>query len=259
MRSPVLALGLLVCYPCNVPLGAISMQSMHQAFHVTAKAAVGLLFTLGCVVAVAQVSPGVCGSLRTSYGPFDYRSSHYRAAPGDSMSHADKLNIVERVHFTFDVEFASKGSTGSLPGPDLEYTLKVFPNHHRALVAVIRLWERSGIPTPPGFTRPAECYFERAIRFQTSDTVSRLIYATFLIKASRTSEAVMQLEAADRDAQDNAFSQYNIGLLYVDAKKYDEALLHAHRAMALGLERPELMRRLEAVGKWREPDAAKPP
>ena len=89
----------------------------------------------------AQQEGTVCGELRGShYGPYDYRTQR------------DKLLIVEQYHFTPSVENLIHGESGSL-GNELSYTLNTSPNHHRALVAMMRLAERT--KTPVGFIFPA--------------------------------------------------------------------------------------------------------
>jgi tetratricopeptide (TPR) repeat protein len=206
--------------------------------------------------AAAQVSALACGNLQNGFGPFDYRSSHHKQALGDTQTHAQKLFLVESAHFTLPVEMGSKGSTTALPGGDLDYTLRAFPNHHRALVTITKIWERERLPTPRGFPKPVECYFERAVRFQPSDAVTRMLYASFLIKGNRIDPAMEQLQVAALQAEDNPLTHFNVGMMYADAKRYDAALIHAHKAMALGLERQDLKHRLDAVGQWRDP--AKP-
>jgi tetratricopeptide (TPR) repeat protein len=201
----------------------------------------------------AQVSASICGDLGNAYGPFDFRASHFRPAAGDNEPHAVKLRLVESAHFTPPVAAGIRGATTALPGGDLDYTLRVFPNHHKALATVIRIWERDRMPTPRGFSRPAECYFERAIRFQANDATARMLYASFLIKDGRTNDASRQLESAALEATDNPLTHHNIGLLYADAKLYEAALRHAHQALALGMQRDELRQRLQAAGFWREP------
>jgi uncharacterized protein (TIGR02996 family) len=123
--------------------------------------------------------------------------------------------------------------------------------------------EKTKSPQPPNATYPVECYFVRAIRFQRDDTTVRMLYATFLQKAGRKQEADAQLESAAELAKDNAFTHYNIGLIYLDGKNYEGALREAHRADALGFPRTELKDRLQAAGKWHEPagrsDAQRPP
>ena len=77
-----------------------------------------------------------CGSLENGFGPFDYRT-----AP------ADKRRLVEGAHFTRDVEQLIRGHTSSTPVGDLNYTLRVFPNHPRALYALMQ-WGTRKKPMP---------------------------------------------------------------------------------------------------------------
>ena len=208
-----------------------------------------------CGCALAQVSASGCGELANAFGPFEYRAD--RAKFDGFMSHRDKLHLVEHVHFTPRIEALIGGESGSL-GAELDYTLRVFPNHHRALVSVMRWGERLKSPQPPTLPRQVECYFERALRFQPDDTVARLLYATYLIKGKRKPEALEQLERTRSYAGDNAFTHYNIGLVFLDAGEPDQALVQAHRALGLGFERADLKEQLTALGRWREPAASAP-
>jgi len=210
---------------------------------------------IGLSIAIFGVMPGyaqtgdlACGSLTNGYGPYDYRTDK------------SKLGIVERYHFTPAVETLIRGSTNVLPGPDLDYTLRAFPNHHRALMSMMRYGEKMKSPQPRGTGYSVTCYFERAVRFRPDDTIARMLYATFLSKNSRTPEAIRQLELATVEAADNGFSHYNIGLIYFDLKKYDKALIQAHKAIALGFLQSALRDELKSVGQWREPaDLPRPP
>jgi tetratricopeptide (TPR) repeat protein len=199
-------------------------------------------------VGVAQVEPQAsCGSLHApgQYGPYDYRTDR------------DKLQIVEVNHFTPRVEQLIGGISGTLGG-ELDYVLRAFPNHHRALNAFTRLSERSNWQTPQGAKWGVDCYFDRALRFRPDDTVARLLYASYLGKRKRVEEATAQLERATVDAGDNGFSHYNIGLLYFEIGAFEKALAQAHKAASLGFARPELAQRLNAAGKWRDPEPPNP-
>jgi hypothetical protein len=46
---------------------------------------------------------------------------------------------------------------------------------------------------------------------------------------------------------------YNLGLAYVEIKRYPEALEAAHKAYALGFPLPGLRDRLKSVNAWKEP------
>ena len=68
-----------------------------------------------------------------------------------------------------------------------------------------------------------------------------------------------EVPAVAAQAGDNQLTHFNAGLLYFDMKDYDKALVQAHRAMALGMTRPDLRERLKAVGRWKEPEPADAP
>jgi hypothetical protein len=201
---------------------------------------------LGALGAFMAVTPGhaqtisTCGSLQNPYGPYDYR--------GDKKY----WGTVDIHHFTPKVESLLAGMTGSV-GQDLDYTLKVAPNHHRALVAVMGWGEKNKSAHPSDLTYPVECYFERAMRLAPDDGIVRVLYAVFLTRNNRAQEASPQLEYAATLAGDNALSHINIGLAYVDMKDYDNALKQAHAAMSLGAKPGPLQDRLEKVGRWRAP------
>ncbi len=191
-------------------------------------------------VALAQSNYSSCGSLDNPYGPFDYRLQK------------SKLNIVEQYHFTPNVESLVSGKSSTFVGGDLDYTLRASPNHHRALMAMMRLGEKLKTPQPQGLSYSVECYFERALRFRSDDSIVRMLYATYLFKNNREPDAVRQLGLASESAGDNPFTHYNIGLIYLDLQKYDQALAQAHKAYGLGFTQAALREKLKSLGKWKE-------
>jgi uncharacterized protein (TIGR02996 family) len=208
---------------------------------------VALATLMACTATVAQGGNQGCGSLENAFGPFDYRTER-----------GNSLRLVEGAHFTPQVEALVRGNAGYLGG-DLDYTLRAFPNHARALIATMRYGQQTKSPQPPHLRYSVECYFDRALRFRPDDTTVRMIYATFLEKAGRSQEAEQQLERAAVEAKDNPFTHYNIGLVYLEAKNYERALIQAHKAHALGFTRTELKEKLVAAGKWKDPDAVSAP
>ncbi|MBC7704406.1 MAG: hypothetical protein H7274_10770 [Rhodoferax sp.] len=200
------------------------------------------VMALATVPAHAQYT--VCGPLENHYGPWDYRTQK------------DKLRIVEKFHFTPRVESLLGGESTAFLGGDLAYTLATSPNHHRALVALVRFGERTKSPQPPYLTYSIDCYFDRALRFKPDDTVVRTLYASYLGKQGKRDSAGAQLEVASRLADDNGFSHYNIGLAYVDLAMYDQALASAWRARELGFVLTGLQELLVKAGKWQEAPAA---
>jgi tetratricopeptide (TPR) repeat protein len=194
-----------------------------------------------CLAGWSHAATSTCGPLDNPYGPFDY------------VTQKNRLGVVEQYHFTPSVEALTGGSSSYQVGEDIDYTLRAFPNHHRALMALVRLGERKHSAQPVGLTYSVECYFERALRFRPLDGTVRMIYARYLFQDQRLSQANQQLEAAASTAGDNAFAHYNIGLLYLEQENYALALAHAHKAYSLGFLQPALREQLQLRGKWKEP------
>lgn len=190
---------------------------------------------------VRAQQPQDCGTLATHYGPFDYRVNR------------DKLPIVERYHFSKKVETLRGGDTAAGPGPDLDYTLGAFPNHHRALVAVTRYANLTNTRKPKDMKYTVDCYFERALRFSDGDAVVRMLYANWLGDTDRRDAGLQQLDKVEPG--DSPLTTYNLGLVYAELGGYDKALTWAHKADELGYLRPALKEMLEKAGRWREPSA----
>ena len=183
-----------------------------------------------------------CGSLENAYGPFDYTDS------GDYHEH---LPIVERFHFNADVESLKRGQTGELPGGDLDYTLRAFPNHHRALYAMARYQLKfSNKSVPPGANFSAECYFLRAIRFRPEDAQVQLVFGIYLDKRGDEAGALEHFQKAVAIAPQSAEAQYNLGLLYFKSGEYELAREHAVAAYDHGFPLPGLKKKLQGIGKW---------
>ena len=195
--------------------------------------------------ASAQPAVGLCGELSNAYGPFDFRTDR------------DKLPIVEIARFTPEVESLVRGSRGYLGG-DLDYTLRAFPNHHRALLSMMRYGARLKLPRVPGANYDVECYFTRALTFRPNDNTVRMIYALFLNGNQRKDEALQHLKTSRDLAGDNPFTHYNLGMIYMDIGEAELALTQAHTAVALGFVRTELKGRLVAAGKWADAAASAP-
>ena len=219
------------------------------------------LLVLAGLPALAQVSPEFCGSLRNNYGPFDYRGEANVLSPANNDSHAHRRYLVEGAHFSPRVEMlvgAQSANQIGGPGPDIDYTLRAFPNNPRALLAVMRYGEKAKKDKPEGLHFVVECYFERAIRFAPDDNVVRMVYTTFLTKNSRKTDALQQLQMVLNSAKDNPFTHFNVGLLYFDLGEHQKALAQAHKAAELGFVRTDLIDQLKAAGKWAEPVLRKP-
>lgn len=199
-------------------------------------------------------SESECGPQQTAggFGPYDYNNPKDRGEP---------LSLVERGHFTPQVENLIGGKTSVSPFGDLDYTLRAFPNHHRALYAFSRYElrelqknQQKGLPYKPpksatGFPATAECYFDRAIRWRPNDPNVRLVYGIHLHLAGKPNEALKQYQLAEKMQLKSADLNYNMGLLYFDLKQYDLARKYAQKAYQLGYPLPGLRKKLDGVGR----------
>jgi tetratricopeptide (TPR) repeat protein len=192
-------------------------------------------------VVSAEVGEIACGTLANHFGPYDYR-----------IASREVKSLVEGAHFTPKVESLRGGKNTITAGGDLNYTLRVFPNHPRALMAVIRLAEKEKRPKPYQMDYSALCWLDRAERFTPNDAMVQMIYGMYLVKQGKSSDGATKLGQALQLAGDNANVHYNLGLAYFDLKDYDKALASAHRAYELGFPLPGLRNKLEKAGKWRE-------
>lgn len=197
---------------------------------------------LGHASAVAAPR-NICGELVNAYGPFDYRRAN--------TDYADSIRLVEHAHFTPDVEAGIKGNSGTV-GADLDYTLRAFPNHTRALTSMGRLGILQKSLRLPGANYPVECYYDRAIRFAPDDGTVRAAYGSYLFAKGQSDLAMkMFTQAADLEPE-NASINYNAGLAYVKSKDYVLANKYAQKAYSLGFPLPGLKTQLVNAGKWDE-------
>lgn len=220
---------------CMVLAAALALAAMPaQAAQRTAPAA--------AAEEVPPLSDEACGPLYvpTHVGPWDYRNDRHM------------LSIVEFGHYQPKVE-ALIAPMFQYFGADLAYTLKAFPNHHRALVTMVRLGQREKSLQPKAMQYSIECFFYRGIKFRPDDLIVRMIYAGWLHQQSRQKDAVVQLDYVVENAADDPFTHYNAGMVFADMQMWDRALQQAHKAQALGFERQELKSRLVSANKWQEP------
>lgn len=192
-------------------------------------------------VAIAQSEMSACNmDLRNPFGPFDYRTAS-----------EDKREIVETNHFTEQVEGLIRGQTGPIGG-DIAYTLRAFPNHPRALMAMARLAQREEKPTPKGSRYSVDCWFARALAFQPDDPQVHLVFGVALLLDGKSTPAIEQLHIAEASLPDNPNVAYNLGLAYFETKDFDKSLKYAHQAYSLGFPLPGLRDKLKRAGRWKD-------
>jgi len=203
----------------------------------------GIVLLIILVVATnLQAADPYCGPLYIGqYGLYDY---------ADPVIRRDTLPVVERAHFTSNVQNLISGNTGTI-ADDIDYVLRSFPNHYPALVAMSKLSLKEKTTRPHGADFTIECYFDRAIRFKPGDGIVRMIYGNYLLKlGGRSDDVIEQYHEAVRLEPENANINYNIGLLYLKKKDYELAIVHAKKAYELGFPLPGLRNKLTKSGKW---------
>jgi tetratricopeptide (TPR) repeat protein len=181
-----------------------------------------------------------------SFGPYDYlRRAQLQA----------ELDVVERAHFTPEVEKLERGKTSEAIN-DIAYTIGAWPNHHRALYSAVRyrmtVWEWPEDAQVP----PAECQLQRAMAFSPNDPVPYMMFGMLLHKAQKYDAALVSYQQANRLRPDDVLTLYNMGLTLVELKQYEEAVKAAKKAYAAGIPLPGLKNKLIAAGHW--PGAEKP-
>lgn len=198
----------------------------------------------------ASVAAGESGCLALphGFGPFDYRNPR-----------PDQIRMVEGAHFFANVENLREGTVHPnrgyivLPGDEIDYTLRAYPNHHRALLAASRLAIRDKTERPKGFKTTIDCYFKLAMEFKADDSMVPLIYGIHLSKTGRMEQAIEYFDRAKALGDDSANLHYNLGLAYFQAKRYPEALESAHKAYAAGFPLAGLKNMLVLSGQWKDP------
>lgn len=202
----------------------------------------GIALLIILVVATNLQAKSFCGELHGDHvGPWDFTNSYDRV----------NLPLVEGGHFTAEVKNLISGSTGSIGG-DIRYTLRAFPNHYPALIAIAKFRLRNkSADRQRDQMYSVECFFDRAMRFRPSDVTVRTIYANYLHRlGGRQGDAMEQYQAAADLEPENATVNYNLGLMYLKEKDYEQAIVYAKIAYELDFPLPGLRNKLVKTGKW---------
>ncbi|SFF95077.1 tetratricopeptide repeat protein [Neptunomonas qingdaonensis] len=188
------------------------------------------------------LSGAPCKGKDTTFGPFDYR---YRDRVPEAIS------MVEGAHFNAKVENLKEGAKHkyNLYG-DIDYTLRAFPNHARALYTVIRFRTLDGPYNKKQLLLQPECYLNRAIGFTPNDPTIYSLYGIYLHKLDKYDEALEKYLHAEELAPNDIQTKYNIGLLLCDMKKYNEAKKYAIDVYNKNYPFKGLKNRLISAGFW---------
>jgi tetratricopeptide (TPR) repeat protein len=213
-----------------------------------------LLLALFSRISFAASAPWVGTSLQgvacngggQGYGPYDYLQRNV---------YKQELEIVEPHHFPAEVENLIKGhASGDNPEGDINYTLRAWPNHHRALLTIIKfqLNINNNISRWKKLDVPPECYLQRAIHFSPEDGVSYSLYAYYLKSIGRMDDAKKYYQKALELDPENAKFAYSYSLFLIDTHEYDEALKYAKLAYQNRKAPKGLRNKLEKLGVWKE-------
>src|SRR5262249_50846206 len=115
----------------------------------------------------AETAPDCADAMAFQPTALDYRTAT-----------VPEKNGGESYHFPQNAELLQSGTSGNL-GADISFTLRAFPNHPRALTAMIRLGQRDHTTQPRGSTYTVDCWVERAVAFRPDDLVVRQIRGSY--------------------------------------------------------------------------------
>jgi tetratricopeptide (TPR) repeat protein len=173
------------------------------------------------MLALSAYSHGSCGDVYAEkYGPYDY---------ADEKQRSKMLVTVERRHFTENVKNLKKGGeTGSIMG-DISYTLKKFPNHYPALMAIVKYSVYEDVKTDPFIQKEINCFFVRAKQFKPSDYRVYHIYGNYLFRRGDYKGSIENYMKS-LSIRDSAEVHYNLGLAYLKLEDVKKAEFHARKA-----------------------------
>ena len=181
-----------------------------------------------------------CAGENENFGPFDYLQRQSLQA---------QLNIVESYHFTPDIEQLRKGKTGTSSLGDIDYTLRAWPNHHRALYSVVQYRINTFKQNNHLRFPPAECYLQRAMKFSPEDATVHMLYGILLQRLDYREQALKEYEKAREIDPNNVQVKYNLALLLVELRRYTEAKAYADELYGRGFPLPGLKDNLKAAGQ----------
>ena len=156
----------------------------------------------------------------------------------------EPLHLVEQAHFTpSEARLIPRRSGGvkHMVG-DINYTIRAFPNHHRALYSIIAY--KFKYPKEPSPVSP-ECYLQRAVNFKPKDGTVRMLYGIYLHRLKKYKDSLKHYSKAESLGINSGELFYNMGLaLYYSGKKA-EAKEYAIKAKDLNYPLTSLYKKLK--------------
>lgn len=172
-------------------------------------------------------------------------SNYYAAASDQGVK--DHLRTVEAYHLKPDIRQAIQAKHYVSVWGDLDFVLRYFPNHPRALLLmseVCHLW-RDPRCNP-------ESYFDKAIAMTPDNPTIQIAKGIYLQRGNRLDEAIESFKQALLSNPNSINAHYNLGLAYLAQKQYGLANEHAQQAYSLETSLPAGLRnKLVAAGAWK--------
>ncbi len=203
-------------------------------------------------IALANQAPWVgnsfngyaCQGSNQGFGPYDYSNKKHRKK---------HLPIVENYHFTPEIQQLIRGKTGSVLG-DINYTIMAFPNHYKALTALMyydSIFQSEIIAKKKrAISPPLECYFQRAMNFVSKDATLKMLYAGYLKKKNKIELATQFYEKAIELAPKQLRFRYIYAMFLMDQKQYNPAVEQAKIIYEKHYPDQKLKKALIKLGKW---------
>lgn len=238
----------------SMPSDACKMHSMSRRLGTTSGGRMWMniyMLTTLALLALAQEASGAvsenavrlqCGTAR------DVTVTDYRLKDTTSALQW-AIEDVKQNHLDPAVQSLNDGNFSSAVLSDISFILNHWPNHYPALQALIR-YEVGGGKEVPYY--PIDCYFEAARQFVPDDANVLVLYGLYRYKSGDNDHAEMYWRQALQVESNSADAHYNLGLLYVEQGRYNDALEHAVKAYSLGYPLPGLKNELIRAGYWEQ-------
>lgn len=221
-----------------------------------------LSVTITIFLAAGGVTPNATAADYGQFGPFDFYATQKNGAY--------PYTVVERHHLGPKTELMLRQGDYCGYWSDLDYTLRAFPNHPKALRMMAEFLKTHVSCNIGGTTsaspsvlelaaqmesggwqgRTMEYYFDTAIKYRPQYTETRILYARALSDSGNRDQAVRVLEDALRLDPQSGSAHYELGMIQFAKGDKQSALEHARKAYQLGKPPTTLRDQLVAAGIW---------
>ncbi|MEF9995263.1 MAG: tetratricopeptide repeat protein [Burkholderiaceae bacterium] len=182
-------------------------------------------------------------------------NNNYYAAPGNT----DLMQLLRNNEETHLGKAKADLATGrphriEYAIADFDYILTRWPNHPQALLGLFDAARR--LKRPQLFQR----YSKAAIEVAPEAAPTYVIIGAYLMRQGNAKDAEPMLAKALELNPESINAHYNLGLLYAQTQRLEQANRHAQKAYSMGHPMPGLRKRLEAAGAWKPlPGTPTPP